>query len=399
MTGAEGPSFRALQRLPMQGQVLAEEIVRRLRRHKGERHVIALQDYPDPDAIASAMAHQFLSRALHIETDIIFAGEVSHHQNRKLIERLQVHLRLVRDREALAGIQGAVFVDNQGTTCPYLVRLLDRANVPTVLAIDHHEGETPLPPEVILAERVGATSTLFAELFQGGHLQLEPGSTEGRLLATGLLYGIRTDTQALGSATPRDRAAAAWLDPWHDAALLQDVLRENMPRETEALVTRAWVNRVVKDGFVFAGVGYLEAQHRDALPQAASWLLTQADVHTSVVFGIVRDWRLLETLSGSLRTVRPSPSPTEFLHQALGPEAGLDLSSGGRAFAGGFEVPIGMSARASTIAFQMARWAYYEGLILERLSRAGSAEARSSTPSSEAPSPPRHPPRSTIWDS
>ena len=383
----------------MRGQDLAEELVRLLRRHRGERHVIALQDYPDPDAIASAMAHQRLGRALDIEADIVFAGEVHHHQNRKLIEQLQVDLRHVRDDEPLAGASGSVFVDNQGTTCPYLVRQLELAGIPAVLVIDHHEGELPLRPELFIREDVGATSTLYAELFQAGVLELDPSTPEGRLLATGLLLGIRTDTQSLSAATPRDREAAAWLEPWHDAARLQEVARERMPRETEQLLIRASVNRVVRDGFLLAGVGYLEAQQRDALPQAAAWLLSQADVHTSVVFGILRDWRLLETLTGSMRTVRPSPSPTEFLQEALGSAAGTNTRTGGRPYAGGFEIPIGMSTRASSVSFQMARWAYYEGLILERMTRVIDEGTRppglgtASPPGRSRRSTTRHPPR------
>jgi hypothetical protein len=33
-----------------------------LEQHRGERHVIVLQDFPDPDAISSAYAHQLLAQ-------------------------------------------------------------------------------------------------------------------------------------------------------------------------------------------------------------------------------------------------------------------------------------------------------------------------------------------------
>jgi nanoRNase/pAp phosphatase (c-di-AMP/oligoRNAs hydrolase) len=354
----------------MQGQHLDRMIVQLLWRHRGERHVIALQDYPDPDAIGSAMAHRHLSHAFQIQADIVFAGEISHHQNQSLVGLLRVDLHHVRDGYPLAAADGAVFVDNQGATCPYLVRLLERADVPTVLIMDHHEGETHLHPELHIQETVGATSTLYAEFFRRGDLSLDPTSPDGRLLATALLQGILTDTQRLASATPRDLQAAAWLTPLRDAAMLDQVAQERMPFETEEVLARASTNRVLRRGFHFAGVGYLKARHRDALPQAAAWLLTQGDVHTSIVFGIVRDWRLQETLAGSLRTVLPSPSPHDFLRKALGPDAGREIGRGGRPFAGGFEIPIGMSTRASSPEFQMARWAYYEQLILGRLNRA-----------------------------
>jgi hypothetical protein len=139
-----------------------------------------------------------------------------------------------------------------------------------------------------------------------------------------------------------------------------------MPDETLEVVRRALATRILRRGFTFAGVGYLPAAHRDALPQAATWLLAQGGAHTAVVFGIVRDWRLQETITGSLRTALPSPSPHEFLQEALGPPDGGEILSGGRAFAGGFEIPVGMSTRASPMRFQLVRWAYYEQMLLGR---------------------------------
>jgi nanoRNase/pAp phosphatase (c-di-AMP/oligoRNAs hydrolase) len=35
--------------------------------HRGERHVVVLHDYPDPDAIASAYAHRLISAEYDID--------------------------------------------------------------------------------------------------------------------------------------------------------------------------------------------------------------------------------------------------------------------------------------------------------------------------------------------
>jgi nanoRNase/pAp phosphatase (c-di-AMP/oligoRNAs hydrolase) len=34
---------------------------------RGERHLVVLQDFPDPDAISSALAHQLISARYGIE--------------------------------------------------------------------------------------------------------------------------------------------------------------------------------------------------------------------------------------------------------------------------------------------------------------------------------------------
>ena len=49
----------------------AAEIVALLEKHRGERHAIVMQDYPDPDAISSAWAHKMIAARYAIESDII----------------------------------------------------------------------------------------------------------------------------------------------------------------------------------------------------------------------------------------------------------------------------------------------------------------------------------------
>jgi nanoRNase/pAp phosphatase (c-di-AMP/oligoRNAs hydrolase) len=46
--------------------------------HRGERHIIILHAYPDPDAISSAYAHRLISTACGVETDIVYCGTISH---------------------------------------------------------------------------------------------------------------------------------------------------------------------------------------------------------------------------------------------------------------------------------------------------------------------------------
>jgi nanoRNase/pAp phosphatase (c-di-AMP/oligoRNAs hydrolase) len=354
----------------MRSQGRTGDLLGVLSRHRGERHVVALQDYPDPDAIASAMAHQRLGRAIGIQTDLVYAGEMSRPQNRRLVEELGVVLRHPREGFGVAHADGAVFVDNQGATCSYLVRLLAHSEVPPILVVDHHEGEAAVRPEVQIVEDVGATATIYAEILRDRPWPLEPELDPGALLASGLLYGILTDTQGLKHANRRDLEAASWLAPLSDLELLEGIASQAIPRETVELLCRALAANVLAHGFCFAGVGYLRAEHRDAIPQAAEWLLSLPEVHTSLVFGIVRDWRLRETITGSLRTDLPGLSPRAFLRRVVGPGVAEGAAIGGRAHAGGFEIPVGLSSRAASMDLQLARWGYFEHLMLEAFLRA-----------------------------
>ena len=48
----------------------AEELEALVQAHRGERHIIVLQSFPDPDAISSAFAHQMIAARHDIECDI-----------------------------------------------------------------------------------------------------------------------------------------------------------------------------------------------------------------------------------------------------------------------------------------------------------------------------------------
>ncbi len=60
--------------------------------HRGEKHIIVLHEYPDPESIASGYAHKIISNSFDIEIDIIYTGTVSHPQNKALICSLDCNL-------------------------------------------------------------------------------------------------------------------------------------------------------------------------------------------------------------------------------------------------------------------------------------------------------------------
>ena len=45
-----------------------------LKKHQGERQLIIIQDFPDPDALSSAWAYQLIAATYKIECEILYAG-------------------------------------------------------------------------------------------------------------------------------------------------------------------------------------------------------------------------------------------------------------------------------------------------------------------------------------
>jgi hypothetical protein len=93
--------------------------------HRGEKHVVVLHDYPDPDAIASAYAHKLISAQFGIDTDIFYTGEISHHQNKALVKLLGIQMVQYNPGQEMSGYQAAVFIDHQGTTVEELTCALE----------------------------------------------------------------------------------------------------------------------------------------------------------------------------------------------------------------------------------------------------------------------------------
>jgi nanoRNase/pAp phosphatase (c-di-AMP/oligoRNAs hydrolase) len=106
-------------------------------------------------------------------------------------------------------------------------------------------------------------------------------------------------------------------------------------------IRAALARRTIRGGLSVAGVGYIRWGDRDSIPQAADFLLTEENVHSAVVFGIVRGDDAREVVSGSLRTNNATLGVDSFLKRALGNDPRGRPYGGGRSRAGGFEIEIG----------------------------------------------------------
>ena len=140
----------------------------------------------DPDAMASAMALRRIMSHRVAETAIAHVNDIQRPDNRAMIRRLRIPLTRLTP-ELAAGYNRFAMVDSQphhhGDFAPYHFSLV----------IDHH------PLEDVSDWRsdyrdirpgYGAVSTMMTEYLH--NLRIRPGM----LLATALLYGIKTDTKS-----------------------------------------------------------------------------------------------------------------------------------------------------------------------------------------------------------
>lgn len=344
----------------------AEELAALLEARRGERHIVVVQSFPDPDAISSALAHQMIAARFGIECDIAYDGLISHHENVALVELLDIALVRVGEKDDLKNYQGSVFVDTQGTTTGLTERLA-RAGVPVVAIVDHHEPQGLIEAAFTDIREVGATATIYAEYLKSGLLTLERADANHVRLATALMHGIRSETSGLLNARREDYWAAAYLSEFVDQSALLAILSMDRSRNAMDVIKTALENRLVRDNYSVAGVGYLRYEDRDAIPQAADFLLTEENVHTAVVYGIVEKPGGGEAIIGSLRTRKATLNPDAFLKEALGGAEPGRYYGGGRRAAGGFEIPVGFLAGSYREDFMHWKWRLYDEQIKRKL--------------------------------
>ena len=344
------------------------EITGFLNAHQGEQHLIVLQDYPDPDAISSALAHQLISAAFDIKCDIVYSGKISHQQNIAMVRLVGVELVRFEPSLDVKKYAGAIFVDNQGTTAEETIRRLEEAGVPALVVVDHHELQHRLKPVFTdIRKGVGATATIYADYLEQGLIPMDKSRKEHVMAATALMHGIITDTNGLTRAGPEDFHAAAYLSRFRDPDLLESVMNQARSKQTMEVIHRGLESRVTAEGFSVAGIGYLRPEDRDAIPQAADFLVTEENIHTAIVYGIVSGPEKEEVIIGSLRTLKITLDPDDFIKDVFGNDAGGFYYGGGKASAGGFRIPLGFLCGGEGEQYREHKWQVFDERIKQKL--------------------------------
>jgi nanoRNase/pAp phosphatase (c-di-AMP/oligoRNAs hydrolase) len=338
-----------------------------LEKYRGEKHLVVLHEYPDPDAISSAFAHRLISAEFDIEVDIVYTGKISHRQNIALVKFLGVDLVPFDDQLDLTQYSGAVFLDNQGTTVNGIVRALDAASVPVLIVVDHHELQAILNPEFSDVQKTGSTATIYAHYIETGLLTLQKNSREHVALATALLHGIITDTAGFTRAGAEDFQAAAYLSQFRDPDFLEQIMNQARSKQVMDIIRRALANRIVIENLSIAGIGYLRSEDRDAIPQAAEFLRKEENVHTAIVYGILKEEDQRENLTGSLRTSKLTLDPDEFLKEIFGVSPEGHYYGGGKHMAGGFSVPVGFLAGDLCPDFAELKWQAFDTQVKSKI--------------------------------
>lgn len=289
-----------------------------MRRVKGKVAVV-LHTNPDPDAIASGLAFKSYLSSLGLEGDLIYDGQIGHHQNRALVNLLNIPL-LHAEKVKLRDYQAHVLVDVATPANCALSREIE-----PVAVVDHHPvaaGEVRAKYQDITL--VGACATLMT-----GYLRYA-GVEPDKPLATALALGILADTMNFSRGVGgQDLDAFSSLWRRCDPELLGRLQQPPFSPETLATLAKAIKACRVKEGYLIANVG--EIVDRDALPQAADYLLRHEGVMTALVYGVGEDAVYISARTNDVRL---------HLGNLLRETFGKLGSAGGHAWMAGAAIPL-----------------------------------------------------------
>ena len=316
-----------------------ERLRKILEGHRGERHVIAIRGYPDPDSIGSAMAHAHICSHFAIEPTILYFDDISHQENRALVKKLAIDMVRYSSQIDLSSFDRMAIVDTQMLDLPP-----DVERIPMVSVVDQHKPQGEIEAEFIdIRDDSGSTCSIYAEYMAEGLAPLDHDNPGAGRLASALLYGIRSDTDDYLLAREMDYRAASYLAPFADHDLLMSISMQSISPRTMEITQRAYANKVIADTYLIAGVGYVRDDDRDSIGQGADYMLRREGIDTVLCYGIVNN----QFVDGSLRTTSNVVDPDRFLKDLLGADAHGAFYGGGRTDKGAFKIPLGPFASCS----------------------------------------------------
>lgn len=249
-----------------------------------KRLLILPHSDPDPDAIASAVALQYLlKQKADLSSQILYHGLIGRAENKALVRLLDhpmVKLSSTHFQEPVS----VALVDTQPRTGN---NALPRNMQPTIV-IDHHPilGEKIEAPFADMRPDYGATSTILAEYLQMAEIEPSPR------LATALFYGIKTDTMSLGrGAKPPDVAAYFYLQQRIDVEMLVQIEQAQVPADYFRSLVRALQSTCIYDRVITSYIGQMS--YPDLAAELADLLLRLQEVRWVICIGLYQDSLIL----------------------------------------------------------------------------------------------------------
>jgi nanoRNase/pAp phosphatase (c-di-AMP/oligoRNAs hydrolase)/uncharacterized UPF0146 family protein len=270
-------------------QVIAESALRALESGEMEHRVERLLDIIEgsetlavviyrsfePDEIASAFALKEISVSVGVDAKVFYCGSQRYRRNEAFANLLELEVSDCFDTDEIGEFDTVAVVDSADEFGGF--------GFDADIVVDHNPTEEEVEAEYVdVGSNVGSTSTIITKYLQEADADV-PSSVH-----TALLHGIRSETSYFRrNTTPGDLTASAYLFPFADKDLLEDLESPSMSADEFEVLSEAVRQREIHGPYLVSNVGFVNST--DALAWSAEALLDLEGVMTTVVFGVTDD--------------------------------------------------------------------------------------------------------------
>lgn len=260
---------------------------------------ILMQNDPDPDSIASAMALQAILGRSDKTAPAVTMGRVSRNENIAMINIIGITIKEVTAAQ-IANAPQLAMVDVPPS-------YFDRSFSNLRIVVDHHPViEKYNAPFVDVQEHYGATSSIFTEYLVASEIKIS------QRLGTALYYGVKTDTLLFGrDVSNADFSAFALLWPRANHHLIMQMERPRLKSEEIHVFITALKDHVIEKECLFACLGTIPKD--DLVPRLADFVLQIGEPEFALVWGVVG-----KECTFSARSVTPKINAGEVMRSAFG---------------------------------------------------------------------------------
>lgn len=279
--------------------------------------LLIVHNNPDPDAIATAAALQFLvKRQFDCDSDIAFGGNIGRAENQAMIKKLKIHMKQI-NRIAMNKYDRIALVDTQPSAGNNSLPKKKKCH----LVIDHHPRRRRAKADLFIIEPdVGVSATIVVEWLKQSNVDIPAD------LATALSYAIISETQSLGRETTQ-RDIQAYLTVYAKCSIrkLAQIMYPKLPRSYFTTVSKALHSTFIYKNRIYAHLG--DVPNAEIVAEMADFLLRHERVGWSLCTGRFKNKLIL-----SVRSARPNARAGKWVKRLVKDSStvgGHDMTAGG----------------------------------------------------------------------
>jgi nanoRNase/pAp phosphatase (c-di-AMP/oligoRNAs hydrolase) len=226
--------------------------------------LILAHDYPDPDALASAYALQYLAELKGgIRSRIVYGAAIGRIENQEMVRLLKIPAHKVRPSD-FRKYPNIALVDTQPG---FENNSLPPKRKPVIVVDQHVLSTVPEAEFKLIDTEAGATAMLLAQELLTLEVQIPVR------LATALVYGILSDTLDFYRVAKRETVETYMkLLPFSDVHVLARIQNPSRPRRFFKDLSRCIERSRIRQKLIVSHLGQVE--NPDLISQMADFLLT-----------------------------------------------------------------------------------------------------------------------------